>query len=299
MGRTITLVLVDGTGTVLGALPPFEVSVPWWQEVDELAVCARSRDGVAVQVLRLLDGVSADGRTAGGRVRYLAQVIGSAPVGLSAAEVDMSPHPLRAPWAVPGGPSASTGWAVAALEALGSPGAIAVQRRSWNLSAIWRLDVAGRPVAWLKQVPRFFLHEPAVLRLVSGVAPGLVPPLLAVGELGRMLLAHMPGEDGYNANAQVRAQVAVEFHPVQAHFAGRADELLASGMPDRRLSAERFAAVAEPWLAEIPGLDALIDTLPQRLADVASCGLPRHSRARRPAPGQRPDRRRPGDHGLG
>jgi hypothetical protein len=267
-------VLVDGTGALLGALPPFEVSVPWWQEVEELVTGVRGRDGLQVQVLRLLDGVAADDRSAGGEVRYLAQVSGPTPVGLTPAEVDLSPQPHRAAYAEPGGPTESTAWAIAALEALGSPGAVAVQRRSWNLSAIWRLDVAGTPVAWLKQVPRFFWHEPAVLSLVSGVSPGLVPPLLAAGEQGRMLLAHLPGEDGYGAGAQVCAGIAAEFHPVQAHFAGRDTELLASGMPDRRLAVELFAPVAQPHLAEIDGLAELIDTLPRRLDDIAACGLP-------------------------
>lgn len=270
----MTLVLVDDRGALLGALPPFEVSVPWWQEVDELVTGARSRDGVEVQVLRLLDGVAQDGPTAGGSVRYLAQLSGPVAVGLSPVDVDLSAQPLRAPWAELGGPAASTRWGIGALEALGSPGAVAVQRRSWNLSAIWRFDVGGEPIAWLKQVPAFCGHEPAVLGLVSGVAPGLVPPLLAAGEQGRMLLAHVPGEDGYGASAEVCAEIAAEFHPVQAHFAGRVDELLATGMPDRRLAVEPFATAAAPFLEEIDGLHSLLDALPRRLAEIAECGLP-------------------------
>ena len=266
--------LVDETGALLGALPPFEVSMPWWQEVDGLVTGARARDGVTVQVLRLLDGTAADGRTSGGEVRYLAQVTGPAPVGLSPVDVDLSPQPLRAAYAEPGGPAASTGWAIAALATLGSPGAVAVQRRSWNLSAIWRLDVAGAPVAWLKQVPAFFAHEAAVLSLVSGVSPGLVPPLLAAGEHGRMLLAHLPGEDGYGAGLADRAAIAAEFHPVQAHFAGRVDELLATGMPDRRPTVELLRGPAEAYRDEIDGLAELLDGLPERLAAIEACRLP-------------------------
>jgi hypothetical protein len=189
-------------------------------------------------------------------------------------DVDLSPQPHRPAYAQPGGPAASIGWAVAALDALGSPGAVAHQQRIWNLSAIWRLDAAGAPVAWLKQVPRFFWHEPAVLGLVSGVSPGLVPPLLAAGDEGRMLLAHVPGRDGYGAGAEVCAEIADEFHPVQVHFAGQVDELLATGMPDRRLAVEPFAAAAAPFLDRIEGLRELIDGLPRRLAEIAACGLP-------------------------
>ena len=270
----MTLVLVDETGVLLGALPPFDVQVQRWQEVAELVAGARARDGIDIQVLRLLHGVAVDGRSAGGTVTYLAQVCGPAGVGLSPVEIDLSPQPHRAAYAEPGGPAASRGWAVAALDSLGTPGTVAVQQRTWNLSAIWRLDADGAPVAWLKQVPWFFWHEPAVLGRVSGVAPGLVPPVLAVGEQGRTLLAHVPGEDGYGAGAEVCAEIAAEFHPVQAHFAGRIDELLAAGIPDRRLAVEPFAAAAAPFLDEIAGLRELIAGLPRRLDDIAACGLP-------------------------
>jgi hypothetical protein len=268
----VTLVLLDPAGAPLGALPPVHVDFPYWQEVSDVVAAVRARDGIDVQVLRLLDVEGEFGGPA--RVTYLAQVAGAAPVGLAPAGPDLSPHPLRAAYAEPGGPAASVRWAVAALESLGSPGAVAVQQRTWNLSAIWRLDVAGAPVAWLKQVPRFFAHEAATLALVAGVAPALVPPLLAAGEQGRMLLAHVPGQDGYDADAAVRARIAEEFHPVQAAFAGRPDDLLATGMPDARLDPAALAGVAGPHLADVDGLAALVDDLPRRLAAIAGCGLP-------------------------
>ncbi len=268
----MTLVLLDATGAPLGALPPFHVGLPWWQEVSDVVAAVRARDGIDVQVLRLLDVEGEFGGPA--RVTYLAQVCGPAPVGLTPATPDLGPHPLRAPYAEPGGPAASVRWAVAALTALGSPGAAAAQQRTWNLSAIWRLDVHGAPVAWLKQVPRFFGHEAAALGLVAGVAPGLVPPLLAAGDEGRMLLAHVPGHDGYDAGPEVRARIAEEFHAVQAALAGRADDLLATGMPDARLDAGDLAAVAEPYADRIDGLRDLVDDLPRRLDAIAACGLP-------------------------
>lgn len=272
VGRTVTLVLLDATGAPLGALPPLDVTLPWWQQVDDLVPAVRARDGLDVQVLRLLHADRPN--PPGGHVTYLAQMMAPAQVGLLPAEVDLSPHPHRAAYAEPGGPGASIRWAVSALEALGSPGATAVQNRTWNLSAIWRLDVAGAPVAWLKQVPQFFRHEAAVLGLISGVTPGLVPPLLAAGDSGRMLLAHVPGEDGHDAGAEVCARIAEEFHPVQLAFAGRVDDLLATGMPDARLAVEPFARVAAPYLDSIDGLRALIDDLPDRLDAVAACGMP-------------------------
>lgn len=278
MGRIVKVVLVDGTGTPLGALPPLRIGQPWWQEVEEVVAAVRTRDGIDVQVLRLLSGTGSAGPANGGQTTYLAQVSGHPELALSPLADDetaaLAPDPRRAPWAEPGGPAASVAWAVSALASLGTPGATAVQRRTWNLSAIWRLDAGRRPVAWLKQVPSFFAHEPEVIGLVGGVAPGLVPPLLAAGPQGRMLLADVPGRDGYDAGAADCSAIALGVHPVQTHFAGRIDDLLAAGMPDRRLDADALAAVARPWCDRISGLGELLDGLPQRLSGVAACGVP-------------------------
>jgi hypothetical protein len=272
MGRTVTLVLTDAGGGLLGALPSVDVDVPWWQEVGVVVDAACARYGVAVQVLRLLHADRP--HPPGGHVTYLAQTDDPPPFGLTPAEVDLSSQPNRAAYAEPGGPAASAAWAVEALAALGTPGAVAVQQRTWNLSAIWRLAVGEAPVAWLKQVPTFFGHEAAVLGLVGTVSPGLAPPLLAAGPDGRMLLAHAPGEDRYGAGAGFRALVATDIHPLQAHFVGRAAELLAAGLPDRRDLGPWLVAVAEPYRDRIPGLADLLDRLPERLAAVAACGVP-------------------------
>lgn len=262
MTRTVSLVLVDPSGRLLGALPPFPVATPWWQEVGEFGHT----------VLRLLHADR--DRPPGGHVTYLAETR-EHPSGLLPAEADLSPHPLRAPYAEVGGPAATLAWAAGALDRIGLTGTTARQQRTWNLSAIWRFDLPdGAVAAWLKQVPEFFAHEATVLRMVDAVAPGLVPYVLAAGEAGRMLLAHVPGEDRYGAGADLCDRVAAAFHPVQEHFAGRARELIAAGVPDHRLDAERFAAVATPYFDDIPGLAELIDGLPKRLAEVEACGLP-------------------------
>ncbi|MEV4638875.1 aminoglycoside phosphotransferase family protein [Actinoplanes sp. NPDC049548] len=269
MGRTVTLVLVDAAGEVLGALPPFDVEVPWWPEVADVVAAARALHGVEVTVLRLVSAARA--APPGGAVTYLAQTHGTVSAPLQPACLDGSPAPLRAPWAVPGGPAASLRWAA---EALGRDDVVAVQHRTWNLSAIWRLEAGGAPVAWLKQVPSFFRHEAAVLRLVDAVVPGLVPTVLASGDEGRTLLAHVPGEDRYGADTPFCAEVARDFHPVQEHFVTRTSELFAAGVPDRRLSYGRFARVAAPWLDTVDGLQAVLEELPARLAAIDACGLP-------------------------
>ncbi|MDY7086460.1 MAG: phosphotransferase [Actinomycetota bacterium] len=258
MTRTVTLVVTGPDGAVLGQAEPFESAVPWWQEVGDF--------GRGVQVLRLLH---AD-RPAppGGHVTYLAQVTESFEGALHPYGESLRTHPKRAPYADAGGPAASIAWATAVV-----PGTTAHQQRTWNLSAIWRLDDAdGHPVAWLKQVPSFFRHEPYALRMVAAVAPHLVPELIADGEHGRMLLAHAPGEDRYGAGPELCARIAEAFHPLQAHFA--ADPAPLAGIPDARLAVEPFARVAEPHFATIPGLADLVEALPERLKAIAECGLP-------------------------
>jgi hypothetical protein len=275
--RTVSLVLIDPSGELLGHLPPFEVSTPWWQRVDEIV----SRTGV--QVLRLLHG----DRPAppGGHVTYLATYLaeapgpreGLAPIEPSVAErlgavgwrsragveIDLAPPPGRAAYAEVGGPAATLAWAAGHLGF-----ARARQQRTWNLSAIWRLDDAsGAPVGWIKQVPAFLAHEPDALRMVDAIAPGLVPPLLAAGPDGRMLLGDCPGEDGYGAGADVCERIAGAFHPVQEHFAGQP----LAAIPDRRSIDLEFARSFE---GRIPGLGKLLDDVPRRLAEVAACGLP-------------------------
>ncbi|MFG3302199.1 phosphotransferase family protein [Micromonospora chersina] len=271
MSRTVTLILVDDAGRPLGALPPYDVPEPWWQQVGSIVDEARRRHGVDVAVLRLLAGDRAE--AVGGHVIYLGQVSAPPAVPLTPAPVDLTPHPLRAPYAEAGGPARSVAWAAGELRRLGRPVTAVSQHRTWNLSAIWRLD-GPTGSAWLKQVPPFFRHEAAVLRWLGAAAPTTAPTLLAADDTGRMLLDHVPGEDRYGADEAERATVAAEHHAVQLRAAGDTAGLVAAGVPDLRgpalagwirdRLAPHDAAVAADLLA---GLD-------DRLDQVRDCGLP-------------------------
>ncbi|GAA0809758.1 phosphotransferase family protein [Spirilliplanes yamanashiensis] len=272
MGRTVTLVLVDDAGVPLGALPPFKVQTPWWQEVGDVVAGARLRYGVDVDVLRLVDAEQA--APPGGPVTYAAQLRSGRPDRLLPVPMPMGVHPARAAYAHPNGPRASVDWAAGQLAGLGRPDVTAVQLRTWNLSAIWRLDARGRPVAWLKQVPPFYEHEAAVLRAVADAQPGIVPRVLASGEHGRILLADVEGTDRYGADAGECAAIAADWHPVQVALADRVDKLLAHGVPDRRDPVARIRQVAATRRIDVPGLAELVDGLDRRLGKVAECGLP-------------------------
>ena len=275
--RTVTLVLVDPSGTVLGALPPFEVDLPYWQEVSDVVPGAYERYGVAVRVLRLLTTERAAPH--GGAVTYLAEtdlgVAGSdlaalEPVAPEALRLAMADEPLRAPYARLGGPEASVAWARAELGA----DVVAEQQRTWNLSAIWKLRTGGTTV-WLKQVPAFFAHEAAVLAWAGAERPGAVPPLVAAGAHGRMLLEHVDGADLYGAAATERVRIAAAEHDLQRRSVGAADELLAAGVPDRR--GRRLGVwMREQLAADLVNHPAarLVETLDERLDAVAACGLP-------------------------
>ncbi len=269
----VSLVLVDSDGAPLGALPPFAVAVPYWQEVEAVVSAARDRHGVDATVLRIL---SAERPVPpGGAVTYLAEAGEVPPGSTRPVEVDRADHPARCAYARPGGPAASLGWAAAMLAERGCGAMTPVQQRTWNLSAIWRLDT-GRDPVWLKQVPHFFAHESQVLGCLAASGLGtLVPPLLAAHD-GRMLLGHVAGEDRYGAGIATRAGIAGDMHRIQVAMAGRLDTLLAAGVPDRRAVplAAALAAVVARYGAGDPRLDALTSGLDERLAAVARCGVP-------------------------
>jgi hypothetical protein len=56
MSRTVALVLLNPNGELRGALTPFEVDLPWWQEASDVVHVVQERCGPVVDVLRLLSG---------------------------------------------------------------------------------------------------------------------------------------------------------------------------------------------------------------------------------------------------
>jgi hypothetical protein len=276
--KQVTLLLSDRSGAVLGALPPFEVEVPWWQEVGDVVAGAREHHGVDVTVLRLLEAVTGWG-TAGGAVTYLAEVESAPDVDLTAwsgpdPTVD---HPLRLPYARPGGPAADLAWADDALASAGRERtAPAEQVRTWNLSSIWRLPTADGP-AWLKVVPQFFAHEGAMLQRLD---PRVVPSLIAA-DGPRVLMADAPGEDHWGAELHVLERLVTMLVGLQAEWVDRLDELEQVGAPDWRVAAFVPAArrvvevnVEQLEAAEVETLHRLVDGLPDRFTAIAECGIP-------------------------
>lgn len=272
--RHVTLVLCTADGTVLGALEPFDVEVPWWQDAEAVVAGAHRAHGVDVTVVRLLDA-GRETWAAGGAVTYLAEVARPPSVSLQPWTGELADSPLRQSWARAGGAAQDLEWARGALAARGSTLTGAPQQvRTWNLSSLWRLPTSAGP-AWLKVVPGFFAHEgPLLQRLPAGVGPAV----LAADE-GRTLLAEVPGADLYDATPeQLRAMIAL-LVDLQHRCAADVGELLALGLPDWRAATLPTLAADTLARAEITGADRsavedLLASLPGRFVAVADCGLP-------------------------
>jgi hypothetical protein len=264
-GRAVTLVLVDRDGAVLGQLPRFGVDTPWWQDLEP--VLAARPD---VVILRLLSAERAPGHVMGGRVRYLAEVV-DRPSGLQPYDGppgELDDHPLRMPWARPGGPAADLAWAADQVTVVGEP----VQVRSWNLSSIWRLPTADGDI-WLKCVPPFFAHEAAVLQ---ALAPSPSVPEVLAADGPRLLLAPMPGVDGYDATDEQFRAIVDALVGLQQATIGAVDGFLAAGVPDWRRDPfrEALAAVVARRGARWSALARLLEGWDERWDAVDACGLP-------------------------
>lgn len=271
--RTAELVLVTPGGDLVGCLPAVPVATPWWPDIEPVVAALRDHHGVDVIVLRLLDAELEQPH--GGRVTYLAEVAGPVRAARRWAGA-LDDHPRRHAFARASGPAADLAWAKARLAERGlRPTAPPTQVRTWNLSSLWRVPVEGQAV-WLKVVPHFFAHEGALLAAMAGAQ---VPVLLA-HDGGRMVLAEIAGEELHDADLPLLLEMVDRLVALQRGWDGRVDELLALGLPDWRAPAldQAIAAVVERTRDEIlaedrPILADFVRRLPDRLDDVAACGL--------------------------
>lgn len=281
MKRVVTLLLLDPEDALLGALEPFEPLHPWWQELSDVQAHVRQRWALDLAVLRLVDTELA--HPPGGAVTYLAQLADTAQTLPRLSRIEprlarraLEPHPLRAPWAEPGGPAASIAWARHELAARGHELIRAEQQRAWNLSAIWRLPCHDGHTFWLKQLPRFFQQEPSVLRWLAQHTPGLATPLVSADDQGRQLLADVPGEDRYGCDAAQRVRFATLLHSVQQTAVAAVDSLARAGVPDLRGAG--LAAFIRHWLdssdVDLTSARPLLDSLDARITALDACGLP-------------------------
>jgi hypothetical protein len=277
--RLARLVVCGADGTILGSTRDVVVPSPYWSHVESLVTATADQLGLQITVVRLL-AVEPGVAGAPDRTTYLAQSTG--PIGVLAPPSPQDQrasesHPLRMPWAVPGGPAAQLAWAEQELEGLGIHlSAPPVQVRTWHLSSIWRLPTTSGTV-WLKAVPWFFAHEAVVIERLAGLR---VPSVLAHAD-GICLLAsidgddlHEPGDD--QALAMIDAMVDIQRGPGADIRA-----LLDLGLPDWRIPAltEPAAHALEARAADLDVtarrvLEALIAGFEVRQRQLVECGIP-------------------------
>jgi phosphotransferase family enzyme len=267
-GRTVSVV-VTHHGECLGGVGPFEVENPWWSEVEAVVDHLRAVLGVPVVVLRLVDVVG--GRPMReGHVIYHAEALDRPAVRLPPADGTglAGPEPFRATWATAEGARAALAWA--AGHAPGEPR----QFKTWNLAALFRLGDA-----WLKLTPPFAAYEPAVAALVRTADPTLVAIVLADdAPHRRMLLAHIPGRDCFDASPALIASTVTRWVAAQAELS----DATADGIPARpadRLPADlRRLLDGEAGAQLDPGerdaAEKMAVRLPDLVAELAECGLP-------------------------
>jgi Ser/Thr protein kinase RdoA (MazF antagonist) len=271
--RLAILVLVRPDGRLVGALPAIPVPTPWWQDAAPLVDAARARFGIDVTILRLLETERND-EAHGGLITYLAETPDD--IATSPWPHALDDHPLRLPYAKPGGPQADLDWAIRELlskgiELTGRP----QQIRTWNLSSIWKLP-ASRGDVWLKSVPPFFAHEGKLLATLQGEH---VPKPISA-DTGRTLLPDIAGNDLHEATLDQRLEMISLLTGLQARWAVRIDELKQLGLPD--WCGQSLTRAIEDVLARTAGAltpkDARIllmfaDALPDRFRALEACGI--------------------------
>jgi hypothetical protein len=261
--------VVTHDGVCAGTVGPFPVGIPWWSEVEPVTEHLEQVLGVPVVVLRLLTVEGSDGMR-DGHVTYHAEALQPPEdlARLAPCDFAADDHPLRMHWARRDGVLDLLDWAARHAEPVVGP---PVQRKTWNLSCLFRLPAVGGPV-WLKAIPPFAAAEPAALAAFAEVDPGLVPAVLA-SEPGRLLLAGATGTERRDPPPRIVAEVVRRLATAQARI-GRPPP----GLTDRR--PEALAAAVRDLLdgpvgAELsPGeLDAA-HGMQGQWELLAGCGLP-------------------------
>jgi hypothetical protein len=265
MGRIVSAV-VSYDGECAGLVGPFPVDIPWWAEVEQVAAHLEETLGVPVVVLRLLSVTGSDG-CRDGHVTYHVAALEPPPSSLAACEFVDDDHPLRMHWARLRGVRELLGWAAGHVAMTGRP----VQRKSWNLSGLFRLPTADGTV-WLKAIPPFAAAEPVAIAAIADVDRDLVPAVLASAP-DRLLLADIPGVDCWDAPAGTVTDALYRWAIAQSRI-GQPP----TGLPDRR--PEQLRAAVQRLLdgPACAGLTAeelhTANGWQERWEMLADCGLP-------------------------
>ena len=158
---------------------------------------------------------------------------------------------LRPPWARVGWFAQAAAWTRSELVRLGYSLTVPVEQvRSWGISCILRARTASGDVYFkIASSPPLFVHEPRLMRGLSGLYPDHIPAPLSIDEPRRwMLLADFGAAIGRGAPVDVQEEMLLLYGALQRDAVSRVDDLLAMGCLDRRL--DRLAAQVDPLLGD-------------------------------------------------
>jgi hypothetical protein len=262
----------------MGTIGPFGVDVPFWAEAGPVVTHLTAVLGVPTLVLRLLTVEGGEGAR-DGHVTYHAAALAPPPAGVFTERSGthaclFTPEPLRSPWARLAGIREYLDWACDTLAAAGRPvTGPAIQRKTWNLAALFQLPTRSGPV-WLKVTPSFATDEASVIAVLAQVDPTLIPSVLGAAP-GRILLDDLPGEDCWDASSEAIASAVTRLVAAQAALASAC---LPAAVPDRRwpvFAAQVRSLLDGPLASELAAPElAAAHRLLSRLPLLDACGLP-------------------------
>ncbi len=190
----------------------------------------------------------------------------------------------RAAWCRQGWSAVTAAWVDEILEQRGAhrTGRSTVMK-SWGLSHVERIPTSAG-VRYLKASSALFAHESATTAWLAGLAPALVPGVLAVDEARAcMLMDALPAAEPAQTVGQERVATCTAMAQLQVAVAGRDEELHATGAPERGLAStgRELADMLRTGITagQLDGrrhreLKDGLDRALGLLDELAACGLP-------------------------
>jgi len=275
--RQVSIVMLDRDGNVAGQLPDFTIASPWLQEVAEITTAVQQQFDFAITILRLLSVDDSELPKRG--VTYLAESSTALPDQLPKqvwpGRLEADTH--RNFYAEAGGPNKALSWARESLRQHAQADLLNIRQiRTWNLSAIWRLETTAG-VFWLKCIPDFFSHEGPVIALFKDEA---VPKIIAQHD-SMILMPDIPGLDCYDAEPDQISYMIRTLVDLQIRWHTHLPSLITTGIPrltEARMT-EDISAVVTRNLDQLDTtsnetLKQFSADLPDRLTKLSRCGLP-------------------------
>lgn len=269
----IKLELCTSDGTVIGALPDFELHLKKWEHVAPIVSQVKKIHCIDVVILRLLDvSRQQDGKKT---FSYLAEKK-NGKLSNQPRDTKIKDHPGWPDYARPGGSAEDLHWAFTLMKkknirGTGQP----IQHRTGVKSSVWRIP-SDHGWLWLKVLPSRAIPEGDVLQYLKDF-----PVPRVIGHCrNRLLLEQITGGNS-TVDRLHKLSTMVQIHvQIQKHCAAHVSDLLGLGLPDwRRDQAKKLiAAVICRNSAQLDKFDRFQlkkfgDTLDARFAELDDCGL--------------------------